>query len=169
MVIESRGACTSCGKEALLGDGLCVFCWDGSVREGEEALPTYPDPAMSDFVVQKVHERTLLLRQDTQELVQAVDELLTCLNMRQRRIVIARFGLSDEPIYTLARLGNEFDVTRERIRQVEAKALRRLHWQVYLGAHRKLRTYSESDELFTPRGMLLRAIVSTGRGKGKGG
>ena len=166
MVEETRGTCTSCGREAVLGDGLCVRCWDGIPKDGEEALPNYPDPAGPSFVTREVHGQVRVLRSDTQELVQAIDKLLSCLNERQRAILIARFGLGSTKIRTLANLGTEFDVTRERIRQLEVGALRKLRWQVYQGTHRQLITYLDGDELFTPGGMFLRAVVSTGRTRG---
>lgn len=48
------------------------------------------------------------------------------LKEREGEIVTLRFGLGDEDPMTLEEVGQRFDVTRERIRQIEAKALRRL-------------------------------------------
>ena len=45
---------------------------------------------------------------------------------RERQVIILRFGLEDGRSRTLEEVGKEFDVTRERIRQIEAKALRKL-------------------------------------------
>jgi len=53
-------------------------------------------------------------------------EILSDLSPRERRILDMRFGLSDEITHTLEEVGREFDVTRERIRQIEAKALERI-------------------------------------------
>lgn len=55
-----------------------------------------------------------------------LDEVLSILTEREQRILRLRFGFEDGKIYTLEEVGKEFDVTRERIRQIEAKALRRL-------------------------------------------
>ena len=55
-----------------------------------------------------------------------IDELLSDLKERERQVLIRRFGLDDGHPRTLEEVGKEFDVTRERIRQIEAKALRKL-------------------------------------------
>ncbi|CDZ75104.1 RNA polymerase sigma factor RpoD [Peptoniphilus sp. ING2-D1G] len=55
-----------------------------------------------------------------------LDEVLTTLTNREKKVLILRFGLYDGRARTLEEVGKEFDVTRERIRQIEAKALRKL-------------------------------------------
>ena len=55
-----------------------------------------------------------------------IDELLNDLKDREKQVIIRRFGLEDGHPRTLEEVGREFDVTRERIRQIEAKALRKL-------------------------------------------
>ncbi|NLJ89836.1 MAG: sigma-70 family RNA polymerase sigma factor [Clostridiales bacterium] len=55
-----------------------------------------------------------------------LDEVLSILTEREQRILRLRFGFYDGKIWTLEEVGKEFNVTRERIRQIEAKALRRL-------------------------------------------
>ncbi len=60
------------------------------------------------------------------ELTSAIHETLENLSERERRILELRFGLSDGVTRTLTEVGSEFGLTRERIRQIEAKALRRL-------------------------------------------
>ncbi len=55
-----------------------------------------------------------------------VDEVLGTLSLRERRVLQLRFGLTDGRSRTLEEVGQEFGVTRERIRQIEAKALRKL-------------------------------------------
>jgi RNA polymerase primary sigma factor len=63
-------------------------------------------------------ERTLLKKQ--------VDELLKTLSTREERVIRLRFGIDDGYHRTLEEVGNIFNVTRERIRQIEDKALRKL-------------------------------------------
>lgn len=53
-------------------------------------------------------------------------EVLSTLTPREQRVLILRFGLEDGKSRTLEEVGAEFNVTRERIRQIEAKALRKL-------------------------------------------
>ena len=55
-----------------------------------------------------------------------IDALLGDLKERERQVIVLRFGLEDGHPRTLKEVGKEFNVTRERIRQIEAKALRKL-------------------------------------------
>ncbi|MBR3524808.1 MAG: RNA polymerase sigma factor RpoD, partial [Lachnospiraceae bacterium] len=55
-----------------------------------------------------------------------LDEILDTLTERERKVLTLRFGLIDGRARTLEEVGKEFSVTRERIRQIEAKALRKL-------------------------------------------
>lgn len=75
-----------------------------------------------------------------QLLHQQVGEMLESLNERERRVLELRFGLDTGEERTLEEAGREFGVTRERIRQIEAKALRKLH---HPGRARKLRAYAD--------------------------
>ena len=70
-------------------------------------------PAPSDAAAQK------LLREQ-------IDEVLHTLTPREEQVLKLRFGLTDGRARTLEEVGAEFDITRERIRQIEAKALRKL-------------------------------------------
>ena len=64
--------------------------------------------------------------------------ILGSLNHRERRVLEMRFGLRDGQGHTLEEVGQAFGVTRERIRQIEAKALRKLRHPL---RSRKLRDY----------------------------
>ena len=55
-----------------------------------------------------------------------IEEMLATLSSREREVLHYRFGLEDGHSYTLEEVGRKFNVTRERIRQIEAKALRKL-------------------------------------------
>ena len=55
-----------------------------------------------------------------------IENVLLTLNDRERKVLELRFGLVDGRSRTLEEVGKEFGVTRERIRQIEAKALRKL-------------------------------------------
>ena len=65
-----------------------------------------------------------VLRSVTRE---TVDRVLDALTPREQRVLRLRFGFEDGRIWTLEEVGREFQVTRERIRQIEAKALRKLN------------------------------------------
>lgn len=56
----------------------------------------------------------------------ALNEVLETLSPRERKVLEMRFGLKDGKVKTLEEVGKEFKVTRERIRQIEAKAIRKL-------------------------------------------
>ena len=55
-----------------------------------------------------------------------IEDMLSTLSEREREVLHFRFGLEDGHSYTLEEVGKKFNVTRERIRQIEAKALRKL-------------------------------------------
>ncbi len=83
------------------------------------------DSLLGDFIEDKgtisperMAERTLLKKQ--------VDEILQTLTPREERVIRLRFGIDDGYHRTLEEVGNIFSVTRERIRQIEDKALRKL-------------------------------------------
>jgi RNA polymerase primary sigma factor len=74
-------------------------------------------------------------------LQRAIAEALEELTPRERRILRMRFGIGDTTDHTLEEVGKEFGVTRERIRQIEAKALAKLR---HPGLARKLASLAES-------------------------
>jgi RNA polymerase primary sigma factor len=59
-------------------------------------------------------------------LKETMDHVLTSLSERERTIIEMRFGLVDGQDYTLEEIGNLYNVSRERIRQIEVKGLRKL-------------------------------------------
>ena len=67
-----------------------------------------------------------------------VVEVIKELNAREQKILEMRFGLKDGITHTLEEVGREFDVTRERIRQIEAKALEKIEQHVGI---KKLKDY----------------------------
>ena len=71
-------------------------------------------------------------------LKEQLDEVLSTLTDREQKVLKLRFGLDDGRARTLEEVGKEFNVTRERIRQIEAKALRKLR---HPSRSRKLKDY----------------------------
>jgi RNA polymerase primary sigma factor len=73
---------------------------------------------------------------------EAVNQALSELSERERRVVRLRFGLDDGEMRTLEEVGREFGVTRERIRQIESKTLAKLRHPMHSG---HLRDYLEDE------------------------
>jgi RNA polymerase primary sigma factor len=79
------------------------------------------------------------VEETTQELLrEQMQDVLTTLTERERAVLSMRFGLTDGEPHTLEELGQQFGVTRERIRQIEVKALRKLRHPT---RSRRLRDY----------------------------
>jgi RNA polymerase primary sigma factor len=97
------------------------------------------DSDLGDFV----EDRTTLPPTEvaSRELLKSqLTKMLSELSDRERRVLLLRFGLEDDRPRTLEEVGKEFNVTRERIRQIEAKALRKLR---HPSRSRKLKDYLE--------------------------
>lgn len=90
-----------------------------------DLLPDSSSPAPVEIATQKL-------------LQEQVENVLASLTNRERRVLQLRFGLDDGHPRTLEEVGKEFGVTRERIRQIEAKALRKLR---HPSRSKKLRAY----------------------------
>ena len=71
-----------------------------------------------------------------------IEEVMQTLTPREAKVLKLRFGLEDGRMRTLEEVGREFDVTRERIRQIEAKALRKLRHPT---RSKKLKDFMSSD------------------------
>ncbi|NMB43994.1 MAG: RNA polymerase sigma factor RpoD, partial [Clostridiales bacterium] len=83
------------------------------------------DSHLGDFI----QDETIMGPEDSASysaLQEQILKLLDTLTDREKRVLILRFGLEDGRTRTLEEVGKEFNVTRERIRQIEAKALRKL-------------------------------------------
>jgi len=83
------------------------------------------DTHLADFI----EDKNILTPQDSaiyDDLVENLDKILSTLTPREERVVRMRFGLGEKHDHTLEEVGQVFEVTRERIRQIEAKALRKL-------------------------------------------
>jgi RNA polymerase primary sigma factor len=92
---------------------------DASVRDDEE------DSVLGDFIEDE-EAKTPTESASEQLLKEQVKQILSTLTEREQKILKLRFGLEDGKSHTLEEVGQEFSVTRERIRQIEAKALAKL-------------------------------------------
>jgi RNA polymerase primary sigma factor len=91
----------------------------------ESTVGDEQDATLADFVID---ENATDMDEAASHLVlrAQVDGVLSTLTPRERRVVELRFGLDGDKLYTLSEIGAELGVTRERIRQIETKALRKL-------------------------------------------
>jgi RNA polymerase primary sigma factor len=83
------------------------------------------DSNLSDFI----EDRSAVNPQDAvveRSLADQTLEVLATLSPREERVLKMRFGIGERSNHTLEEVGQDFEVTRERIRQIEAKALRKL-------------------------------------------
>ncbi len=92
---------------------------DASVRDDDE------DSVLGDFIEDE-DTKTPTESASEQLLKEQVKQILSTLTEREQKILKLRFGLEDGKSHTLEEVGQEFSVTRERIRQIEAKALAKL-------------------------------------------
>ena len=108
-----------------------------SVNNGStEDKRTVEDTLIDDYTEHPEGETgKVLLKED-------LENVLNTLNPRERDVLRLRYGLDDGRVKTLEEIGNVFSVTRERIRQIEAKALRKLRQPSRNGI---LREYLPSD------------------------
>ncbi|MBF8265795.1 MAG: RNA polymerase primary sigma factor, partial [Dehalococcoidia bacterium] len=101
---------------------------------GEEA-----DSHLGDFIEDRIAPAPADAA-SSQLLKEQLDEVLATLNDREQKVLRLRFGLEDGRSRTLEEVGKVFNVTRERIRQIEAKALRKLR---HPSRSRRLKDYLE--------------------------
>jgi RNA polymerase primary sigma factor len=105
----------------------------------ESPMGEEEDSHLGDFI----EDRNALPPVDAatrQLLKEQIDDVLSTLTPREQRVLLLRFGLEDGRSRTLEEVGREFNVTRERIRQIEAKVLRKLR---HPSRSRRLKDYLE--------------------------
>ena len=108
---------------------------DRPVGDGE-------DSDFGDFIEDKTAENPVSAA--SQEMLRSkMEKVLNTLTYREREIIKLRYGIDDGYTYTLEEVGRKFKVTRERVRQIEAKALRKLQHPIRA---RKLEGFLEGDE-----------------------
>ena len=105
----------------------------------EMPVGTEDDSELADFI----EDETMPAPDDATSkrlLEEHIHSALDILNEREREVLEMRYGLQDGRTHTLEEVGKAFGVTRERIRQIETKALRKLR---HPGRSRKLRDFLE--------------------------
>jgi RNA polymerase primary sigma factor len=115
------------------------FSLDRPIGESEDSY-------FGDFIEDESVESPV--QSATQEMLrERIDEVLKTLTYREREIIKLRYGIGDGYTYTLEEVGRIFKVTRERVRQVEAKAIRKLQHPV---RSRRLESFLEGKPALPP-------------------
>ena len=97
-----------------------IVSLDTPIKEDE-------DSSLVEFIPSDAHFGDVVIHEVEQNnLREKIDEVLTGLSDQEQQVLRMRFGLDDDTPKTLEEIGKVFGVTRERIRQIEAKALRKL-------------------------------------------
>ncbi len=102
-----------------------VFQTGASPISLERPIGDYDDANFGDFVADSSYERPEKSA-GNQMLRKELDKLLKTLTPREREIIKLRYGFKNGYMYTLEEVGRIFEVTRERVRQIEAKAVKKL-------------------------------------------
>ncbi len=113
----------------LYGDAISL---DTPIGEEEDSI-------LKDFIADESMPEQFSSAEHVM-LVQEIDEILSSLTEREQRVIRLRFGFVDGRVWTLEEVGKEYHVTRERIRQIEVRALCRLRMKK---GTKKLKTYLE--------------------------
>ena len=87
------------------------------------------DSYFGDFIEDDATESPVIAA-SREMLKEQIDSVLSTLTFREREIIKLRYGIGDGYTYTLEEVGRIFRVTRERVRQIEAKAVRKLQHPV---------------------------------------
>ncbi|MCI2068867.1 MAG: RNA polymerase sigma factor RpoD [Bacilli bacterium] len=109
----------------------------------EKPVGEEEDSHVGDFIEDKDNESPLKYA-NTSLLKDKLNEVLTELTDREERVIRLRYGLDDGRNHTLEEVGKEFGVTRERIRQIEAKAIKKLR---HPARSKQLRDYLDDSDL----------------------
>jgi len=97
-------------------------------------------PLLLEEIRRGLYERTKGEARKPSGIREQLGEVMNSLTEREKQVLILRFGLADGRARTLEEVGRVFEVTRERIRQIEAKALRKLR---HPSRSKKLKDYLE--------------------------
>lgn len=109
-----------------------IVSLDTPIKEDE-------DSSLVEFIPSDAHFGDVVMHEVEQNnLREKIEEVLTDLSDQEQQVLRMRFGLDDDTPKTLEEIGKVFGVTRERIRQIEAKALRKLR---HPSRSKKLRDY----------------------------
>jgi RNA polymerase primary sigma factor len=108
-----------------LDDARCIVKMARQPLSLDQPVGDHDDSYFGEFL-EDYRDDDPLYDTNQQALKQQIDNALMVLNHREREILRLRYGLTDGYTYTLEEVGQIFSVTRERVRQIESKAVRKL-------------------------------------------
>ncbi|MCA9172652.1 MAG: sigma-70 family RNA polymerase sigma factor, partial [Planctomycetales bacterium] len=108
-----------------LDDARCIMKMARQPLSLDQPVGDHDDSYFGEFL-EDYRDDDPLYETNQQALKQQIDNALQVLNHREREILRLRYGLTDGYSYTLEEVGQIFSVTRERVRQIESKAVRKL-------------------------------------------
>ena len=108
-----------------LDDTRCILKMTRQPLSLDQPVGDHEDSYFGEFL-EDDREEDPLYETNQQALKDQIEDVMKILNHREREILRLRYGLTDGDAYTLEEVGRIFSVTRERVRQIESKALRKL-------------------------------------------
>ena len=133
--LVQRNGCEPSVEETARAAGLtidetsCVLQMSRQPLSLDQPVGDHDDSYFGEFL-QDYREDDPLYDMNQDSLKNRIADVLGALNYREREIIRLRYGLADGYTYTLEEVGKIFSVTRERVRQIEAKAVRKLQHPV---------------------------------------
>ena len=112
-----------------VGETTCVIQMSRQPLSLDQPVGDHDDSYFGEFL-EDYREDDPLYDMNRELLRARIADVLAALNYREREIIRLRYGLADGYAYTLEEVGKIFSVTRERVRQIEAKAVRKLQHPV---------------------------------------
>lgn len=92
----------------------------------DQSIPKKNEFAYGDFLEDPHSRQNSLSEIDNESLKEKIEILFKDLTIREQEVLRLRYGLNDGHVYTLEQIGKIFSITRERVRQIEAKAMKKL-------------------------------------------
>jgi RNA polymerase primary sigma factor len=108
-----------------LEETRCMLRMDRAPLSLDQPVANHDDSHFAEFL-EDHRDDDPLFRSNHEALKMRIEQLMEALNHREREIIRLRFGMTDGNTYTLEEIGRLFKVTRERVRQIETNAVRKL-------------------------------------------
>ncbi len=110
-------------------EAICILQMSRQPLSLDQPVGEHDDSYFGEFL-EDYREEDPLYEMNQDSLKSRIADVLAGLNYREREVIRLRYGLADGYTYTLEEVGKIFSVTRERVRQIEAKAVRKLQHPV---------------------------------------